>query len=197
MQASSEWNFSVISEEALLYEGFFPWKRLEAKNNSRTFMSAHAANLCQLIRNYGWDTTSELIGMVWDSETIKEIDLISSTKTNEAERKLAFENFITNPAADFTLSIISGGHRFAALSQLHKEQFVDIPDMVRVRVLTNLDDLSMTFSFLSQRSNDNQHVTQPQMLIDRINQIHKLYNYQVVSSGGKKITQQEAFKARV
>ena len=156
-----------------MFVGEFPWRQLESKVNTRTFMDSHASNLANLIKNFGWDTTSELIACIDDPQThARYLQIIEDHSELEA-RQDEFNKLCTDENESFTLSIVSGGHRFAALQLLDQKKIPGIPIKVKVRVMCQLD--SLTFSFLSQRCNDNQHVTQPQMLIDRINQVYDLY----------------------
>ena len=158
-------------------------------------MGGHATHLSQLIKDFGWDTTSELIACIFDQETNQRYLEILEQHQELEERQDAFNKLCTDESETFKLSIVSGGHRFAALQMLFDKKSPGLPKYISVRVLCKLDDLS--FAFLSQRCNDNQHVTQPQMLIDRINQVYNLYYHHYLAAGQKKITQLEVFKVSI
>ena len=57
-----------------------------------------------------------------------------------------------------------------------------------------MDDLA--FHFLSERSNDYTHCVQQQVLVDRVNQVHKLWQHLHIQGNGKKVTQADAFRVR-
>ena len=128
------------------------------------------------IKYGGWDVTQELIAMVWDQEMSEKLqqvakDFPNSTQEHHEQRKEKFANIITNPHAKFTLSIISGGHRHAALTQAEADgdSVVPLPTHVNVRVTSHLDPI--IFNYMSRKCNDLNELHAKQLVIDKLNQM--------------------------
>ena len=181
VQPSEHWNYSKNLKDGQLYLGPFPWQRLTTRANSRTFFPQQAKQLAELIAHFGWDVTSEIIAMIWEVETENQIkEILSQAEPNKNSEEI--EKFFKDSPKIFTLSFIAGSHRFQALTELKKQGNTRIPTLIQVRALSMMDDLA--FHFLSERSNDFTHCVQQQVLIDRINQVHKLWQHLYIQGGG-------------
>jgi hypothetical protein len=119
---------------------------------------------------------------------------IKSITANEEEddsRMQAFKQLFIDDNQHFELSIISGGHRKAALTLCEKER-CNLPEKVMVRVLSFLD--AGTFHFLSKTCNDNNECHAKQLVVDKINQVLHFVQWRRQVAAGKQETQADLYK---